>query len=273
VQALFSVSQPSFFGKGIFLGGSRISEEGLAESGSIATYLVTVDGRNGRVKTPFDFSLGSVAINFPDPGFPTLVASVNAAATGDYILLYCPRGSSGVDLAGTDFDPLYTALSQIGATNLLRSQPIGTPFLIIGRKGSAVGTATEFYGFSSPFFGGRTLTFGAPSGTMTATTIGPVKSWGSLSWQFTPSESPSVDRARLRFYGIRANGTYSKDPQTGTVDRTAFAGREQPAEAAPAFNRANGSSRHGARGGTKCERPSAKKGGRESVELGSGADC
>lgn len=209
VQALFSVSQPSFFGKGIFLGGSRISEAGVAESGSSATYLVTVDGRNGRVKTPFDFSLGSVSINFPDPGFPTMVASVNAAATGDYILLYCPRGSSGVDITSTDFDPLYTALSQIGATNLLRSQPMGTPFLIIGRKGSAVGTATEFYGFSSPFFGGRTLTFGAPSGTMTATTIGPVKSWGSLSWQFTPSESPSVDRARLRFYGIRANGTDS----------------------------------------------------------------
>lgn len=207
--ALLRISFSGPLNKAIFFGGSRITEQGFSESGSAGTWLAVIDGRNGRLKLSFSAQFGFVQLHDAAPGFPTLVAQVNAAAApGDWVLLFCPLGNTGVDLADPAFAPYQALFTSLGATQALFGLPISTPYAVVGRRGATVGTATEVFGPPAPIFD-RLLPFAAPSGGLVTAPIGPVSSWGSLSWSVSPRELPDNDQATLRLYGIRADGTDS----------------------------------------------------------------
>jgi len=187
----------------------------------------TVIPYTGDVSRPWLYSCGRepVAINFynNDAVSSLLVTTGGAGATfsplldgnnymGDYVLFL---SYNRIDY--TKFNGLTRKLfGNIGADTakmaLLRP---GEPFIILGKKGSPVGSAIQFFpDRNSPtpplqqiLRLNTTLTSQPPAGTILSSKIGPSSNWSKLQYQFTKQDAS--DSVYVSVIGVRLNGTDS----------------------------------------------------------------
>lgn len=123
--------------------------------------------------------------------------------TGDYVIMMNSRfaGSIGGNLS---------ALAQIGVnTSSLANRGIsGTAFILVGRKGAAVGTAFERYGLDANQEINLSTSIRRPvvSGQVTSTLIGPAAEWGNVLRLVNNAESPIRESWKLDVIGVDFNG-------------------------------------------------------------------
>ncbi|QHT68127.1 transporter [Rhodocytophaga rosea] len=140
-----------------------------------------------------------------------LVNYIDAVPDGDYILLF---SSGAVNYTSWSAD-LKSKMQQIGADPakfaLLQN---GHPYIILGRKGAAAGTATEilpdYTSGIDPTAQALTLQQSlkgrSDNGTIISSLIGPASDWGTLYRTVLNSEANSFDKWQLDIIGTDLQG-------------------------------------------------------------------
>ena len=124
---------------------------------------------------------------------------------GYYVLAYSQLNHSIPSYENS----LYTAFESLGA-GMIRTVPPDIPYILYGKKGSAIGTAKEVLGASptSVIQLDTTLISNWNEGSVSSPIIGPALSWDSLSWKNRALESGvSFDSIVVRMIGIKSDGT------------------------------------------------------------------
>lgn len=175
--------------------------------------LVSIDAETGKVYREFFSNIADAC------GSNLLVTSIeqclfiqnanllqsylNQVKTGDYVILMNSR------FAG-NFGGNVSALAQIGVNvnNLANRGTNGTAFIIVGRKGAAVGTAFEKYGADASQEINLSTTIRTPSrsGQVTSTLIGPAAEWGNMLRLINNAENPARESWKLDVIGVGFNG-------------------------------------------------------------------
>lgn len=103
---------------------------------------------------------------------------------------------------------LYQQFESFGSSNIRTIQDT-LPYIIFGKKGSAIGTAHEVIGAakSSAIKLQDTLKTKWSRGYIASEIIGPATKWRSLHWKQVPMELPNTDSVVLKVIGIKVNGT------------------------------------------------------------------
>ncbi|MBD0260680.1 MAG: hypothetical protein ICV83_33595, partial [Cytophagales bacterium] len=161
-------------------------------------------GGDPRVSTALDYS-------FIQTG--GLDAYLDKVPEGDYVLLFT-TGTVYFNAQAANFQ----SLGKIGADPAkIASLQNGHPYIILGRKGAAAGTATEILAADGTNPLAQALSLEATlqgrnvSGTVTSSIVGPASQWGTLYHEFGRMEvsekdgSPS-DSLQLQVLGIDLRG-------------------------------------------------------------------
>jgi flagellar hook assembly protein FlgD len=143
-----------------------------------------------------------------------LITYIDAVPAGDYVLLF---SSSTINFSNWTLE-MKEKLKEIGAdpakVALLQT---GHPYIILGRKGSAAGTAVEVLADYTtgvdpsvqPVSLQQILTGRANNGTIISSLIGPASDWGTLYRTVLNSEINSADKWQLDVIGISLQGAES----------------------------------------------------------------
>jgi hypothetical protein len=136
---------------------------------------------------------------------------IDAVPTGDYVLFFT---SGSIDFSTWSAE-MKAKLQEIGADpSKLALLQNGYPYIILGRKGAAAGTATEILpdvnaGIEPNAQGlhlEQSLTGRADRGTITSSLIGPASDWGTLYRTVLNSEMNSHDNWQLELIGTSLQG-------------------------------------------------------------------
>ena len=128
---------------------------------------------------------------------------------GSYVLAY---SMNRIDYS--TFDPnFFTAFESLGSSQI-RTIPANRPYILWGKKGGPIGSATELVGDSinSRLDLNTTFTTNFDRGTISSPVIGPAKKWGSFHWRQHDADSPYVlnyDSVEVKLIGIKSDGTES----------------------------------------------------------------
>ncbi len=110
------------------------------------------------------------------------------------------------------FEPaLQQAFQSLGSSQITNVPP-SVPYILWGRKGDPVGSATEIIGTSSSSVIDLNTTFYTnwTVGTITSPVIGPATHWGSFHWRQQPVSTNKLDDTiSVQIIGIKADGTQS----------------------------------------------------------------
>ncbi len=195
-----------------------------------------IDGKTLQPSTLLHPAAGAIDMIKDVSQISKLEDIIDQMKTGDYLLLIC-RGSMTLDQWP---QTVFQALSQIGVTQKLKTIDPNQRFILLGRKGKAVGTATELYQNnallttnSGPTPGislVSTLTSNKSEGEISTLKVGPASDWGTYWWGWQPGNETPGDEVYTELYGERSDGTDSllftyNNPATvsiGSIDAEEF---------------------------------------------------
>jgi hypothetical protein len=124
---------------------------------------------------------------------------------GYYVLAY---SFNYVNFPGFE-EPLKQAFESVGSSQI-RNVPPNVPYILWGRKGDPIGSATEVIGSSSSSIIDLNANFPTnwTTGKISSPIIGPAKSWGSFHWRqhAIGGVSASDDVASVKLIGIKQDG-------------------------------------------------------------------
>ncbi len=128
---------------------------------------------------------------------------INNVPNGNYILSYNHRNHNAENYS----EDLYQSFESFGSSQI-RTLPNNIPYIIFGKKGSAIGSAHELQGsaISSIVKLYDSVTTKWYEGYIESELIGPASSWGSLHWRKRPFEPTNTDSAKLFVLCIKFNG-------------------------------------------------------------------
>ncbi len=156
-------------------------------------------GGHPRVSTKLDY--GHLANGRLD-------AYLDKVAEGDYVLLFTVGSVSFTTLTAR-----LQSLSRIGADPAkFAALRDGHPYIILGQKGAAAGTATEMLSVEGTNPLTQALSLEATlqgrfaSGSVTSSIVGPASQWGTLYHAFGAIETPLHDSQQLQVLGIDLRG-------------------------------------------------------------------
>nr|MCU0389815.1 hypothetical protein [Thermoflexibacter sp.] len=133
-----------------------------------------------------------------------LINYMNNVKTGDYVVIMNSR-FVGNNALGNNNGSL-NALRQIGVnTDELRARLLsGFPFVIIGRKGAPIGSATVQYGANAvqEITANANFRLVPNTGQITSTLIGPAAEWGNLWRLINNAENPNRESWKLDIIGV-----------------------------------------------------------------------
>jgi hypothetical protein len=209
--------------------GDKTYKEWHCNQGNPSITVVVIDPLNG--KNLFSPVIGNLASssnnglygnchcrNYPYTNFDFLVSTPaqrnfllnflnnnTAIPNGHYVLAY--------NMTNVNFplfaEPLKQAFENIGSTQI-RNLTSNIPFIIWGRKGDPIGSATEVVGTSSSSIIDLNTTFSTnwKEGSISSPVIGPASSWGSFHWrQRTADGITTKDEVSVKLIGIKTDGT------------------------------------------------------------------
>ena len=128
---------------------------------------------------------------------------IDNIADGDFIMLF-----SVGELQYENWPiEVINQLNTIGvSTTFLNNLTTGQPVIILGKKGSATGTAIELTGTSAESISlAELITGNFTSGSLTTQRIGPASAWQQFFREASPSEAPSSDTFSYDLIGIDLN--------------------------------------------------------------------
>jgi hypothetical protein len=156
-------------------------------------------GGDPRVSTALDYSF------IQSGGLDTYLDKV---PEGDYVLLFTTGTVYFNSLAAK-----FQSLLKVGADPAkIATLQNGHPYIILGRKGAAAGTAIEILAVDgvNPLAQGlsleTTLHGRNVSGSVTSSIVGPASQWGTLYHAFGRTEAAKSDSLRLQVLGIDLRG-------------------------------------------------------------------
>ncbi|MCS7072952.1 MAG: C25 family cysteine peptidase, partial [Bacteroidia bacterium] len=133
-----------------------------------------------------------------------VINTIQAMRNGDYFLMVVGRGASVPQWSG----PIFQSLADVGVSANFRLTPDSMGVIILGRKGSTIGSAVEVYDFD----GDKNLRLDVnmysnyPSGRILTKLIGPAEDWFDLIWGWYPLEPEPSDAVKVSVIGVQANG-------------------------------------------------------------------
>jgi hypothetical protein len=137
-----------------------------------------------------------------------LDAYLDKVPEGDYVLLFT-TGTVYFNTQAAQFQ----SLLRIGADPAkIAGLQNGHPYIILGRKGAAAGTATEILAADGTNPLAQALSLEATlqgrnvSGSVTSSIVGPASQWGTLYHAFGRAEAPPRDSVQLQVVGIDLRG-------------------------------------------------------------------
>ena len=127
----------------------------------------------------------------------------DSVPAGDYVLAYSHRNHFAAEYS----EDLYQSFESLGSS-AIRSVPDNIPYILFGKKGSAIGSANELQGtaISSVIRLYDSISTKWYEGYIESELIGPASNWGSLHWRKKPFETLNTDSAKLFVLGIKFNG-------------------------------------------------------------------
>ncbi|WNJ21162.1 C25 family cysteine peptidase [Pontibacter sp. G13] len=140
-----------------------------------------------------------------------LASIINQVDDGDYVMVASQKNPR----VPTFTQSMFSALSDIGASNTIRSLDDGDGFLIFGRKGrpnSAIEMFVTEPGESKSY--ATILNAYDLSGRVISSRVGPASAWDELSWDWSSPDRIPDESTLLDVYAIRENGTDSLIYQT-----------------------------------------------------------
>jgi len=150
----------------------------------------------------FDFLVGTPAqrnylINF--------LNNSSVIPKGYYVLIY---SINNVDFPV--FEPaLIQAFQSVGSSHIA-TVPANVPYILWGRKGDPIGSATEIIGSSSTSIIDLNTTFNTnwTNGTISSPVIGPSRKWGSFHWR--QRSLGGQDNISIQLIGIKADSSETR---------------------------------------------------------------
>lgn len=204
------------------------------DKASLFNYLVfgvNASSSNGAVRcgrSPF------IVNNILDSQIPatsgtSLNTYIDAIPDGDFVLLF----SIGELMYETWWTDVSARLNSIGvSTAFLSGLQNGQPVIILGRKGSAEGTAIEITGLDTETISlDELITGNFTSGTLKTPRIGPASSWGSFFQSTASLNSPVTDNVTFDILTVDRDG--NEDPvfsnlNSSTQDLSTISAEEFP---------------------------------------------
>lgn len=117
---------------------------------------------------------------YPMPGgIVALTQAIQQVPNSDWVVL-CSQFNPNIAAWATDpnGEALYQAIESLGSGNI-RTIPNGQPFILAGRKGSAIGNALEI--LNSPWQLSSTLKSKTNQGSIRTRSIGPAMAWNQIT--------------------------------------------------------------------------------------------
>ena len=159
----------------------------------------------------FEYAIGT---GQNDPA--QVINFINNVPTGYYVLCYTTNCHYDT-MPGNPSDVIYPAFTAIGSAQI-QQVPENLPYIIWGRKGASVGSATEIVGTSptAEITFDASITTNWTVGEITSPIIGPALTWDSLYWSASEIYK-GTDSIRLGIIGIKNDGTI--DTLVGSVTK------------------------------------------------------
>lgn len=143
---------------------------------------------------------------------------LGAVSEGDYVLFF----TKGTVSFGSWSNNLFSAFSQIGGnSNIFTTLQTGSPYIILGRKGAAIGTASEVIAGNLSNATNETITLNTNidistgTGQIAYSLIGPAVSWKEIV--HTVKKFPN-DTYKLEVYGVNSNLVPTSTPIIADVN-------------------------------------------------------
>ncbi|ELR68939.1 hypothetical protein C900_05632 [Fulvivirga imtechensis AK7] len=152
--------------------------------------------------------INSFQFNQLEAGGDDFLQVIDNIGTADSVVLFSIGDPNFVGWSAT----VRAKLEEIGASAAdLAALQNGEPYILLGRKGAAPGTATEIKATTVPADEQQieldeTLTGIFSSGSMSSTLIGPASQWQLLISNVAISETPQTDVFGIDIFGINSSG-------------------------------------------------------------------